>query len=59
MTNLIYCYDEETYKTLVKRGFTLLKGDFEKCEFCFLNNKPNECFENISKKVMFSNRMTF
>ena len=44
---------------LAKRGFTLLKGDFEKCEFCFLNNKPNECFEDISKKVMFSNRMTF
>lgn len=59
MTNLVYCYDEDTYNKLKKRGLTPLKEDFEKCEFCFLNNKPNTCFEDISKKVMFSNRMTF
>lgn len=59
MSNLIYCCDEDTYNKLMKRGFTLLKSDFEKREFCFLNNKPNECFEDISKKVMFSNKMTF
>lgn len=59
MNKLIYCYDEETYKRLLKDGLTLLKEDFKKGEFIFVNNKPITCFDEISTKVRFSSRMSF
>lgn len=59
MAKLIYCYDEETHKRLLKDGLTLLKQDLKKGEFIFINNKPIAQFDEISSKIRFSNRMSF
>lgn len=57
MHNLIYTADKETAEKLKERKYPLLKE--EQGVFMFINNQPNAHFEDLSKKIVLSNKMTF
>lgn len=57
MNNLILTADKETAEILKKRKYPLLKE--EQGVFTFINNQPNAHFEDLSRKIVLSNKMTF
>ena len=59
MTNLIYTSDEETKNKLVEYGFPLLKSDNGIFVFANINQNEVAKLNFDSKKIAFSNKMTF
>lgn len=59
MNNFLHCYDVDTKKILIAQGYKLLKEDVESNIYIFMNNPKLKCFEDITEKVMFSNKLTF
>lgn len=55
--HLIVTADKETAEILKDRKYPLLKE--EQGVFTFINNQPNAHYEDLSKKIVFSNKMTF